>query len=54
MECLCGIGVLSSVRRVFVDLVGATFSRFVSTKSVVYLGSFVVVLWQWGCRCVWM
>ena len=31
------------------DLVGATFSRFVRTRSVVCLGSLVVALWRWVC-----
>ena len=64
MECLWGIDVLSSatcgvcqcyfVQLVTVDLVGATFSWLVSNRSVVCLSSFVVVLWLWGCHCVWM
>ena len=61
MECLFGIAVLSSVscgvcwcslvllmRRVIVDLVGATFSWFMLNQVCSVLSSFVVVLWQWG------
>ena len=38
------------------DLVGAMPLLVGSsrTRSVVCLSSFVVVLWQWGCHCVWM
>ena len=36
------------------DLVGATFVGSYPTRSVVCLGSLVVVQWQWGCHCVWM